>query len=194
LEHVNELSTRQQMIATAERLFRRHGYHATSWRVLVEESGTPWGSIHHHFPGGKEELGVAAIELGSEQAAAFVAGSFARTETASAAVRLWFEKVAEALERSGWELGCPIATVALETVSSSPTLAQASERAFARTQGALVAELTAGGVEPDRARELATLIFSTFEGALILARVNRSREPLLLAGAQFESLVADALR
>jgi TetR/AcrR family transcriptional regulator, lmrAB and yxaGH operons repressor len=42
------------------------GRGTTSWRSLVDEAGTPWGSIRHHFPGGKDGLGLAAIEVGSE--------------------------------------------------------------------------------------------------------------------------------
>ena len=57
------------MIDTAVRLFQLHGYHATSWRGLVTASETPWGSVHHHFPGGKEELGVAAITTGGDMVA-----------------------------------------------------------------------------------------------------------------------------
>ena len=61
--------TRDRMIEAAMSLLQRRGYRATSWRVLTQESGTPWGSVQHHFPGGKEELGVAAIELAEQSVA-----------------------------------------------------------------------------------------------------------------------------
>src|SRR5437660_1001494 len=48
------------MIEAAMRLLQRNGYAATSWRGVVEEAGTPWGSAHHYFPGGKEQLTAAA--------------------------------------------------------------------------------------------------------------------------------------
>jgi TetR/AcrR family transcriptional repressor of lmrAB and yxaGH operons len=187
-------TTRERMIETADRLFRRHGYHATSWRTLVEESGTPWGSIQHHFPGGKEELAVAAIEVGHAQALSYREHWFERADSVPAGIRLWFEKVASALERSGWELGCPIATVALETVNASPALAETCAHAFDVSQRSLAKDLRAAGIAPARARELAMLIFATFEGALILARAARSQKPLQLAGKQFEALLADELR
>jgi TetR/AcrR family transcriptional repressor of lmrAB and yxaGH operons len=186
-------TTRDQMIQTATRLFRRHGYNATSWRVLIEEAGTPWGSIQHHFPGGKEELGVEAIGHGSAQAVGFLESCFDQTASAPAAIRRWFDRNAAALERTEFEYGCPIATVALETTTTSPTLAAASADAFERLLGTLVERFVAAGIPRRRARELGTLVFTSFEGALVVARVKRSAEPLRVAGRQLETLVRDAL-
>jgi AcrR family transcriptional regulator len=187
-------TTREKMIETADRLFRSRGYHGTSWRTLVEESQTPWGSVHHHFPGGKEELGVAAMRHGSSVAFAYRDRLFEQARSVPEGVRLWFEKTAERLERSGWELGCPIATVALETVSDSEALAQASAELFDVSLENLTGHLRAGGLPRARARDLALLIFSAFEGALLLARVQRSRAPLQLAGKHWAATVAAELR
>ena len=85
------------MITTAMELFRREGYPATSWRRLIEAAGTPWGSAYHHFPGGKEELGVAAIELGSRVVTKTVERAFEKHERTEDAIRWWFGKAAQAL-------------------------------------------------------------------------------------------------
>jgi AcrR family transcriptional regulator len=187
-------TTREKMIETADRLFRSRGYHGTSWRTLVEESRTPWGSVHHHFPGGKEELGVAAMRHGAEVAFSYREHLFDKTGSVPDGIRLWFEKTAEHLERSGWQLGCPIATVALEMVNESEALADASAEMFGVSEENLARRLRTAGLPRARARDLATLIFGAFEGALILARVQRSRQPLLLAGKHFAATVAAELR
>ena len=55
--------TRERMVFSAMQLFRRHGYNGTGFREVVAHSRTPRGSIYHHFPEGKAELGVDALDL-----------------------------------------------------------------------------------------------------------------------------------
>jgi AcrR family transcriptional regulator len=159
----------------------------------VDEAGTPWGSISHHFPGGKEELGVAALSYGSDRAVSFLDSCFERTSSAPAALRRWFEKNADALERTEFELGCPIAAVAVETATTSPALAAASGDAFQRLVESLAGHFEAAGIDATRAHELAVLVFTSFEGALLLARTTRSSEPLRVAGKQLDALVRETL-
>jgi AcrR family transcriptional regulator len=54
------------MVDSAIELFRQHGYKGTGLRDVVAHSGAPWGSLHHYFPGGKEQLGVEALELAGD--------------------------------------------------------------------------------------------------------------------------------
>ncbi|MBT5897125.1 MAG: helix-turn-helix transcriptional regulator, partial [Rhodospirillaceae bacterium] len=52
---------RQTMIWAAAKLFRRRGYSGTGLRDILAASGAARGSLYHHFPGGKEEIGAAAV-------------------------------------------------------------------------------------------------------------------------------------
>jgi TetR/AcrR family transcriptional repressor of lmrAB and yxaGH operons len=174
------------MIATAVTLFRRDGYSATSWRRLVEEAGTPWGSAYHHFPGGKEQLGVAAVTSAAELVGKTIRRAFERTESAEEAVAWWFGKAAEALANSGYRDGCPVATIALETAHGSPALAEACRTAFTGWHGLLAGLLT----ERDHADELAVAIVNNLEGALVLSRVHRSAQPLETAARHVALLLA----
>ena len=185
-------SPRDQMISTAMKLFQREGYAATSWRKLIEASGAPWGSAHHYFPGGKEQLGVAAVEKAGEGLARFFESCFTADRTAADGVQKLFEGSAQNLERSGYCEGCPIATVALETAATSPALAEASRQGFLRWQDAIEAGLLRSGVSADRAPALAEALLTLLEGALILARVTRSPAPLLKAGASMKVLLQQA--
>jgi TetR/AcrR family transcriptional regulator, lmrAB and yxaGH operons repressor len=189
-----EASTRQRMIETAVHLFRRQGYHATSWRTLVETAGTPWGSAYHHFPGGKEQLGVAAIEMGSDLVVAQMERIFAETRSAAGAVRAWCRTSAERLADSDYTEGCPVATVALESTSDSEAITVASRKAFERWRGVIRDHLIGVGVRRKRAAELATLVLANVEGGLLLARVSRSKEPLFLAGEQLALLLTSEVR
>lgn len=55
------MSTRSDLLTTAELLLRTKGYAAFSYADLADEIGIRKASIHHHFPT-KEGLGIAVIE------------------------------------------------------------------------------------------------------------------------------------
>jgi TetR/AcrR family transcriptional repressor of lmrAB and yxaGH operons len=182
--------TREKMIQTALQLFRRRGYNATSWRGLVDAAGTPWGSAHHHFPGGKEQLGLAALQLGAAGVARQIEALFDAHPAIPDAVRAWCEASAADLARSGFRDGCPIATVALETSPDSAALSKAARAAIDGWRAVIADRLAAAGVRRKRAAELATLVVAGVEGALLVARVSRSTAPLLLAGEHLRALLA----
>ncbi|MEM7249675.1 MAG: helix-turn-helix domain-containing protein, partial [Acidobacteriota bacterium] len=48
--------SRQRMLGAAVTLIQRQGYHATGMKQVVEESGTPRGSLYFHFPDGKDQM------------------------------------------------------------------------------------------------------------------------------------------
>ncbi|MFJ8911767.1 TetR/AcrR family transcriptional regulator [Amycolatopsis sp. NPDC102389] len=174
---MSDTTTRERMISTAMTLFRREGYQATSWRRLVEQAGTPWGSAYHHFPGGKEQLAVAAIELGTAVVAKTVRRAFERNETVEDAVAWWYRKAGEALAADDYRGGCPLATITLEMAHASPAITKACQDAFAAWHTLLV-ELLSDIGEVEDPEDVATAIMNNLEGALLVSRVRRSPEPL----------------
>ncbi len=178
------------MVGTAASLFQRQGYAATGWRQVIADSGTPWGSQSHHFPGGKEELAVAALTRSGAGYERLVRQAFESAHPADA-IRAWASLAAEVLEASGWADGCPIATVALERAHESDALGDTCEQIFAGWQAAIADGLEAAGADPDRAGKLAMLTLCSIEGALLLARAARDGEPLIVVGeelaARFET-------
>jgi len=89
-----------------------------------------------------------------------------------------FHLSAEALKKSGFADGCPIATIALEVASTSTPLRRACDAVFASWQQATAAFLTQSGAPPDRAADLSTYILAAFEGAIILSRTAHDTRPL----------------
>jgi TetR/AcrR family transcriptional repressor of lmrAB and yxaGH operons len=171
------------MVRKAAELFRRQGYAATGWRQIVAESKTPWGSQAHHFPDGKAQLAVEAVARSGAAYERLLRAALADVHPA-AAIRTWAAVAADELERSDWADGCPIATLALETAHDSDTLAHACAIAFRSWRAALVDAFTARGVDPSEGEALAGLVLAGIEGALLLARVERERGPLLLVGEE----------
>lgn len=172
-------STKERMIRSAARLMRRQGYAATGWRQVVADSGTPWGSQAHFFPGGKEELTVAAL-LWTGAAYERLLRDALRDLAPADAIAAWLDVASTDLARGGWADGCPIATVALETAHRSDALGAACNQVLTSWRAAITdAIVRCGGAERE-ADSLAVLVLSAIEGALVLARSARSAEPLHL--------------
>ncbi len=180
------------MIETAASLFQRQGYAATGWRQVVAESETPWGSQSHHCPGGKDELAVAALTKAGADYERLVRRAFGSGHPADA-IRMWAGLASEVLEATGWADGCPIATVALERAHEGGAVGDACRDALAGWRDAIAAGLVDAGADHDRAARLATVVLASIEGGLLLARVERSRSPLIDVGEEVAALLEAAV-
>lgn len=176
-------STRSRILAGAARLFRRGGFAGTGIKAIVRRSGAPYGSLYHFFPGGKEELGVAAIVEGGETYRQLVEAFFEHTDDVVDATRRFFEGAAELLEATDYEDACPIATIALEVASINEPMRAAAAQAFDSWIDVLERRLTSEGIERERANGLAVEVFCSIEGAFLLARTTRCAAPLRSASS-----------
>lgn len=177
------------MVEAAAALFQANGYRGTSWRSLVKASATPWGSIQHHFPGGKEELGVAAVGHGADLLTRFLAAAFDDSRSVSDGVRAWFGASADLLIARDYRSGCPVAAVALDADDSTTALRDACATAFGTWTNFVATKLRAAGVADPEA--LAVTLVSAFEGALMLSRSRRDVAPLRQAAEQLCALLPD---
>jgi len=179
--------TRTRLIAAMSRALQRRGLHGVGLTELLAEAQAPKGVLYHHFPGGKTELAVAAIEA----TAARITGSLDQLITTRAdpvpMLRAWLAAARLQLEKSAFEQGCPLATVALESTADDEALRHALAAAFAAIRQRLAAMLVGAGVAQARARNLATLIVAAYEGALMQARVAGHGQTL---GDTAEALLA----
>jgi hypothetical protein len=89
----------------------------------------------------------------------------------------FFHLSVDALEKSEWADGCPIATVALEAASTSEPLRHACAEVFVSWEASIAGRL-APGVGEERAKELATYVLAAFEGAIVLSRTAHDTRAL----------------
>lgn len=191
--------TRDRMVAGAAELLRRRGVTATSLREVVRHTGTPRGSIAHHFPGGKAQLLEEAVSYAHRHVSRPLREVLEARGTI-AGIRLLGRHWREALESTGFEAGCPVMAVAIEHAGDDdgagprqrrlPGLARA---AFDDWVDLLAASLCRDGVPRARARTLAVLIVASFEGAIGMSRAARSCEPLDRVVGELERVVGDAV-
>ena len=185
--------SKERMIAAARRLFREHGYLGTALSDVIAESAAPRGSIYFHFPGGKEELATEVTLLHASHRIADINRAAANTRTAAELISAFVGRERDDLVSSNYREGCAVAPIVIESTPASDQLSDATRRAFQDLITTLAARLTEKGLTHDRAVRLATNVWSSVEGALILGRVLRSPEPFDMAIAQLTATAeADA--
>lgn len=174
------------MVAGAVDLLSRRGVRATSLRDVVEHTGTPRGSLAHHFPGGKRQMLEEALRFATESVAAPLEALVAAKGPVGGlhAFGAWWKRI---LEASGFEAGCPVLAAAIEPDSGSSGQVEADEgpalhvlatQAFERWQDILAKGLVQAGVPAGRARRLAVLTVASVEGTVAMCRAAKSTAPL----------------
>src|SRR3954469_3064431 len=105
--------TRQRIVEAGADLLRDKGYAGTGVKEIVAAARAPFGSLYHHFPGGKEQLGEEVIRWSGAMYGQLMPAIFDPAPDVVTAVRTFFDTAAEDLAESGYADACPIATVAL---------------------------------------------------------------------------------
>jgi TetR/AcrR family transcriptional regulator, lmrAB and yxaGH operons repressor len=188
-----ERDTRGDLVRTMARLLRDQGYTATGRAELLAESGVSNGSLYHHFPGGMEELAVAALEASGQTVADALGAALDGAPNALLGV-IRFLDMAEGPVGGEACPGCPIAPTALESAIISPRLRAAAARCFDQWEGLIAARLRADGWPQDSVAETASAALALIEGALLLARVTGRKSHLANAKLAAVSLLASADR
>jgi TetR/AcrR family transcriptional repressor of lmrAB and yxaGH operons len=168
----------ERLLEAAVALFRRQGYEGTAVKDIAREGAAPMGSFYYHFPLGKEQLGASAVRRGADQAARLYLRAMDRHTDPGDALAAIPLRIADVLERSGWQDGCPVAAIALETVGRVPSLQTASAEAFRQWEEVIAGWLVRAGYDAEVAARLALETVCLLEGAELVARVRGSREPL----------------
>ncbi len=186
---------RERLIFSAAQLIRRDGVASTGMREVAAHAPAPRGSLQHYFPGGKEQLVNEAVHWAGRYAgnrvARFVAALPEPTPSGLFAemVRQWTDEY----QANGFAGGCPVAAATVDCAESTMSTRQAASAAFSTWNGAVAAALADMGVPSERAEALATLMISTLEGAILIARAERDVRALTTARLELGPLLDAAV-
>jgi len=153
---------------------RTRGYHGVGLNELLTAARAPKGVLYHHFPGGKAELAVCAIEFVVAKIGVDLDKVMKRTGDPVEALGAWMAQAQRVLASSGFASGCPLATIALESTPDDEAIRAALADGFAAIRTRLAGALAGAGMAHEQARGAAALILSAYEGALVQARVAGS--------------------
>jgi len=174
----HKLGTRERIVSTAARLFRERGVSGTGLLTVLDQAGAPRGSLYHHFPGGKEQLVVEALRFEADRVTRQLAGLAASGCDEATALAAFADGLARSLETSGFRLGCPVSTAALELSADAPAVREVCAASYADWQALIADHLRTVGHDTVAAGARAEVVLAAFEGAMLLARAARDGDVL----------------
>jgi AcrR family transcriptional regulator len=186
-------TTRERIVTATGELFRRQGYHGTSLKQVTTASAAPFGSLYHHFPGGKQALAAEVIATSGQAYQDLFELIYDAAPDPATAITDFFDGAAAVLEQTDYIDACPIGTIALEVASTDDVLRGATHEVFSAWQASATGRLVADGIPEAGAQELATALVAAVEGGFMLSRAARSPEPMRTSGRLLRQLVEAAV-
>jgi TetR/AcrR family transcriptional regulator, lmrAB and yxaGH operons repressor len=184
------MTTRESLIHATAKLIRQQGVNATGINEILRVVGIPKGSLYHHFPGGKDELVIAALHYAKE----YLSQKFKMAMKGKASVEKGLEAVlddyAAGLQKSNYSSGCPMATVALEVAGNNEAIRQACNEVLDYWIDSLVAYFKH---KNSKAGKKEAMEFMTrLEGALLIAQIQKSDRPLKALKGQLADIIKNS--
>lgn len=182
---------RNRVIDVAAAAFQTGGYAATSVNDILKASGVSGGALHHHFPTKKALVAAVLHERIAAEVDATWAQAVRDAPDAIGGILAVFAGVADALDLRGEVSGCPLGNIALELSRSDEELRAMIHAEYGKWRRAIKEKCAAGGMAG--AEDFATMVVALFTGAMSLAKVEQTGEPLRRCAAQLGLLARPAL-
>jgi AcrR family transcriptional regulator len=182
--------TDQRIVLAMAELLRVQGYAATGIKQVADAARAPIGSVYHHFKGGKAEIAARALREAGAAYIQLLPLLLDPYDDLVTGVEAAFAAAAEDLEQTGWGNLCPVGSVAAEVAETQPALRAVADGVVTSWTEQITRYLQARGLAEDDARSAGQALLSALEGAFVLARVQRSQEPLLASGRAVAAYVA----
>ena len=174
-------SYRDRMITEGLRVVAEHGFTKASVRDIVAAAGVPQGSFTHHFAS-KEAFGIEVLDRYYRNTKAGIDATLLN-DTRDPLERLgaYLENIKEHLQSVDMRNGCLFGIFIAEGSVSDPIRTRLNE-IFAEVRASfaycLRAAVTTGGVPANlNCEEIAGYIVSSLQGAILIAKSERSPEP-----------------
>jgi TetR/AcrR family transcriptional regulator, lmrAB and yxaGH operons repressor len=168
---------KSKMVTAARQLIRERGYHATALSDVLELSAAPRGSVYFHFPGGKTQLAAEVAKTYARDQADMIERAAEESASAVELISAYVNRSRKNLIASDYTQGCTIAPLVLEGAREPDLLANAVSAAFSLIMESLAFQFAFFGLSRASARELAEVVVTATEGALVTARAFRDPAP-----------------
>jgi TetR/AcrR family transcriptional repressor of nem operon len=175
-------SNREKLLSEGLRVVHERGYGA-SVRDIVQAAGVPQGSFTNHFVS-KEAFGLEIVNLyyaafNAEIAATLRNDALPPLER----LRLWFQDTLDSLRQDDMRRGCLYGNMSAEASEHSEAIRTRVAGIFRENQESVAYCLRAAVKAGELRRGLdvpdaAGFIISGFEGAILVAKAQRSPEPI----------------
>ena len=176
-------SNKEKLLSDGLRVVHERGFGASSVRDIVQAAGVPQGSFTNHFAS-KEAFGLEVLERYHDMTSAAVSATLRNDELPPLRrLRAWISRQLEYLRKDDMRRGCLYGNMSAEASEESETIRARVVSVFAENEASvaycLAAAVDAGELAPSTdSRELAGFIVSSLQGAILVAKAQRSPLPV----------------
>jgi TetR/AcrR family transcriptional regulator, transcriptional repressor for nem operon len=177
-------ATRERLVAAADAMIAERGVEGASLDQMLVSANVSKSQLYHYFAG-KEELVRAVIARRRDEIVEKQTTLLPELDSWSA-IEKWLTIFCEGHSAQGFRGGCPIGSLANELADRDDRAREDLAECFDVWQGFLV-----DGLKKMRARgeikrsadprELATAVFASMQGGLLLSKTRKDPEPLRIA-------------
>lgn len=190
--------TKARIIHQAAELFNLKGYAGSSIADIMLATGLKKGGIYNHFKS-KDELALAAFDHAVDLLSKRVWSGVKTKRNAIDRLEVLVSSYLIYINDPPIIGGCPILNTAIETDDTDSPLRDRALAAMNSSRSLIVRIIETGikkgevcsSVEPDL---VATIIFSTLEGAIMMSKLERNPIHLKRAITHLQSYIQTSLR
>ncbi len=163
------------MLISAAQVMRERGAAGVTIDEVLARSGAPRGSVYYHFPGGRNQILIEALQYAGDAIAGVIDQAAQRggMQLVSEFVEFWEQLLAE----SDFTAGCPVVAAAIGSAEEEPQLTSVAGSIFGHWRDALTRAFVSDGFDEPDAASLAIMCIASLEGAVVLCRSTRSVDP-----------------
>ena len=175
------------MLISAAEVMRERGAAGVTIDEVLARSGAPRGSVYYHFPGGRNQILIEALQYAGDAIAGVIDEAAQRggMHLVGEFVEFWEQLLAE----SDFTAGCPVVAAAIGSAGEEPQLTSVAGSIFGHWRDALTRAFVSDGFDEPDAASLAIMCIASLEGAVVLCRSTRRVDPLRDVGCQVEFLI-----
>ena len=189
--------TKARIIHQAAELFNQKGYAGSSIADIMQATGLKKGGIYNHFKS-KDELALEAFDYASRLLSQRIWSVVKTKRNAIERLEALVSSYLIYINDPPIVGGCPILNTAIETDDTDSPLRDRALAAMNSSRSLIVRILQRGikkgevrsNIEPDT---VATIIFSTLEGAIMMSKLERNPIHLKRAVAHLQSYIRNSL-
>jgi TetR/AcrR family transcriptional repressor of nem operon len=176
-------SHKEKLVSDGLRLVHQRGFGASSVRDIVHAAGVPQGSFTNHFAS-KEAFGLEILDRYWEMTSANVMATLRNDGLPPLRrLRAWVDNQLEYLRKDDMRRGCLYGNLSAEASEESEAIRTRVASVFVENQASvaycLEAAIDAGELAPNTdVQELAGFIVSALQGAILVAKAQRSPIPV----------------
>jgi TetR/AcrR family transcriptional repressor of nem operon len=174
------LNTREEIVQAGLKCLVENGFNAVGVQEITDAAGVPKGSFYNHFES-KEALGLEIVErYGANQKRREILTD--PTVPPLQRLRRHFDRITALYADSHFTRNCILGGFSAELANQSEAIREGLRKLYGQWTKdieATIAEAQTKGeiANKTKAADMAAFLLDSYEGALLRARVERSRKP-----------------